>query len=237
MSSAYRESRVIPLDKIFFVLACLYLGFVVAWLVNRHRSPASAPATAAIPSADRQFIAYLQSSLDLIDRQAKNPPAPSPTVTATPSPTVSLPPPPITPASNPQPRVIERVYVPVYSQPSPAPAASVPTAPVPTAPVKIATAPLPPPPAPTIAVPTPATVTSPPALAPLVPTNDSVKYTLVGVMELGDRATVLFDNQGITTRVSTGEFINGWTLVEVRGQQIILTRGGTTKVLDVGQSF
>jgi type II secretory pathway component PulC len=56
-------------------------------------------------------------------------------------------------------------------------------------------------------------------------------------MELGDRSSALFDNKGVTTRISTGEFINGWTLIEVRSQQVILSRGGKTKVLEVGQSF
>jgi hypothetical protein len=38
-------------------------------------------------------------------------------------------------------------------------------------------------------------------------------------------------------RISPGEFINGWTLVEVGSQQVILSRNGQTKVLEVGQSF
>jgi type II secretory pathway component PulC len=74
-------------------------------------------------------------------------------------------------------------------------------------------------------------------VAAVIPTNNQVKNTLVGVMDLGDRSTALFDNKGITTRISPGEFINGWTLVEVGNQQVILSRNGQTKVLEVGQSF
>jgi hypothetical protein len=216
MSSSYRENSKIPVDKICFFIACLYLGFVVAWLVNRQNQAPTQPAPSAQSESDRQFIAYLQSSLALLDR------SPSP-ATPAPSPTVSLPPPPIAVTPPTTPRVIERVYVPVYPQ--------TPTTGKPATPGEIATAPLPPPLVPSIAT-APAST-----LPPSIPTSERVKNTLVGVMDLGDRSSALFDNQGVTTRISTGEFINGWTLVGVREQQVILSRGGITKVLEVGQSF
>jgi hypothetical protein len=219
MSSGYRDHGRIPLDKIIFVIACAYLGLVVAWLISQ-KNAAVAPKSAISPE-DRQFIAYLQSSLQVLDRQSK-------TVTAnkatpvSPSPSAAVPPPPPTNLPANSPRVIERIYVPVYPQTPPTPAQQTPATPP-----KIAVAPPPQNPP----------VVNPPQVALVIPTNDKIKNTLVGVMELGDRSAALFDNQGITTRISTGEFINGWTLIGVQNQQVILSRNGKTKVVEVGQSF
>lgn len=220
MSSDYRDHGRIPLDKIIFVIACAYLGLVVAWLISQ-KNAAVAPKSAISPE-DRQFIAYLQSSLQVLDRQSK-------TVTenkatpVSPSPSAAVPPPPPTNLPANSPRVIERVYVPVYPQTPPNPAQQPPAIPP-----NIAVAPPPSQNSP---------VVNPPQVGLVIPTNDKIKNTLVGVMELGERSAALFDNQGITTRIGTGEFINGWTVIGVQNQQVILSRNGKTKVLEVGQSF
>ncbi|CCI16022.1 conserved hypothetical protein [Microcystis aeruginosa PCC 9807] len=222
MAAGDEENPRMPLDKVIFVIACVYLGWVVAWLISQKNAPVSQNGT--ISPEDQKFIAYLQSSLTIIDRQgATSSPDPDPSPKNNPSPVATVPPPP--PANLPvnnTPQIIERIYVPVYPQP---PKTTAKIAPVTPANPDISAPPLPA--APQVNRP----------LAAVIPTNNQVKNTLVGVMDLGDRSSALFDNKGITTRISPGEFINGWTLVEVGSQQVILSRNGQTKVLEVGQSF
>ncbi len=222
MAAGHEENPRMPLDKFIFVIACVYLGWVVAWLISQKNAPVSQNGT--ISQEEQKFIAYLQSSLAIIDRQGQtSSPDPDPDPQNNPSPVATVPPPP--PANLPvnnTPQIIERIYVPVYPQ-TPETAAKI--APVTPANPDISAPPLPA--APQVNRP----------LAAVIPTNNQVKNTLVGVMDLGDQSTALFDNKGITTRISPGEFINGWTLVEVGNQQVILSRNGQTKVLEVGQSF
>ncbi|GCA78261.1 hypothetical protein [Microcystis aeruginosa] len=222
MPAGYEENPRMPLDKVIFVIACLYLGWVVAWLISQKNAPISQNST--ISREDQKFIAYLQSSLAIIDRQGQtSSPDPNPAAKNNPSPVATVPPPP--PANLPvnnTPQIIERIYVPVYPQ---TPETTAKIAPVTPSNTDISAPPLPA--APQVNRP----------VAAVIPTNNQVKNTLVGVMDLGDRSSALFDNKGITTRISPGEFINGWTLVEVGSQQVILSRNGQTKVLEVGQSF
>ncbi|MFY7931187.1 MAG: hypothetical protein ACOVO7_00830 [Microcystis aeruginosa] len=222
MAAGHEENPRMPLDKVIFVIACVYLGWVVAWLISQKNAPVSQNGT--ISQEEQKFIAYLQSSLAIIDRQGQtSSPDPDPDPQNNPSPVATVPPPP--PANLPvnnTPQIIERIYVPVYPQ-TPETAAKI--APVTPANPDISAPPLPA--APQVNRP----------LAAVIPTNNQVKNTLVGVMDLGDRSSALFDNKGITTRISPGEFINGWTLVQVGSQQVILSRNGQTKVLEVGQSF
>ncbi|MCA2814828.1 MAG: hypothetical protein IM477_20870 [Microcystis sp. M090S1] len=222
MAAGHEENPRMPLDKVIFVIACVYLGWVVAWLISQKNAPVSQNGT--ISQEEQKFIAYLQSSLAIIDRQGQtSSPDPDPDPQNNPSPVAMVPPPP--PANLPvnnTPQIIERIYVPVYPQ-TPETAAKI--APVTPANPDISAPPLPA--APQVNRP----------LAAVIPTNNQVKNTLVGVMDLGDQSSALFDNKGITMRISPGEFINGWTLVEVGSQQVILSRNGQAKVLEVGQSF
>jgi hypothetical protein len=222
MPAGYEENPRMPLDKLIFVIACVYLGWVVAWLISQKNAPISQNGT--ISQEDQKFIAYLQSSLAIIDRQGQtSSPDPNPAAKNNPSPVVPVPPaPPANLPVNNTPQIIERIYVPVYPQTPETTAKLVPVTPSNT---DISAPPLP----------AASQVNRP--VAAVIPTNNQVKNTLVGVMDLGDRSTALFDNKGITTRISPGEFINGWTLVEVGNQQVILSRNGQTKVLEVGQSF
>jgi hypothetical protein len=222
MAAGHGENPRMPLDKFIFVIACVYLGWVVAWLISQKNAPVSPNKTISLEN--QKFIAYLQSSLTIIDRQGRtSSPDPHPSPQNNPSPVVTVPPPP--PANLPvnnTPQIIERIYVPVYPQTPETTAKLVPVTP----------------PNPDIsAPPLPAAPQVNQSVAAVIPTNNQVKNTLVGVMDLGDRSSALFDNQGITTRISPGEFINGWTLVEVGSQQVILSRNGQRKVLEVGQSF
>ncbi|MCA2629545.1 MULTISPECIES: hypothetical protein [unclassified Microcystis] len=222
MPAGYEENPRMPLDKVIFVIACIYLGWVVAWLISQKNAPISQNSTTS--QEDKKFIAYLQSSLAIIDRQSQtSSPDPNPAAKNNPSPVVPVPqaPPANLPVNN-TPQIIERIYVPVYPQTPETTAKLVPVTPSNT---DISAPPL------------PAAPQGNRPVASVIPTNNQVKNTLVGVMDLGDRSTALFDNKGITTRISPGEFINGWTLVEVGNQQVILSRNGQTKVLEVGQSF
>ena len=222
MPAGYEENPRMPLDKVIFVIACIYLGWVVAWLISQKNAPISQNGT--ISQEDKKFIAYLQSSLAIIDRQSQtSSPDPNPAAKNNPSPVVPVPPaPPANLPVNNTPQIIERIYVPVYPQTPETTAKLVPVTPS----------------SPDIAAPPlPAAPEVKPPVAAVIPTNNQVKNTLVGGMDLGDRSTALFDNKGITTRISPGEFVNGWTLVEVGNQQVILSRNGQTKVLEVGQSF
>ncbi|CCI36605.1 MAG: hypothetical protein ACK4YL_16120 [Microcystis sp.] len=222
MPAGYEENPRMPLDKVIFVIACIYLGWVVAWLISQKNAPISQNSTTS--QEDKKFIAYLQSSLAIIDRQSQtSSPDPNPAAKNNPSPVVPVPPaPPANLPVNNTPQIIERIYVPVYPQTPETTAKLVPVTPSNT---DISAPPL------------PAAPQGNRPVASVIPTNNQVKNTLVGVMDLGDRSTALFDNKGITTRISPGEFINGWTLVEVGNQQVILSRNGQTKVLEVGQSF
>ncbi|MCA2660910.1 MAG: hypothetical protein IM496_21165 [Microcystis sp. M049S2] len=222
MPAGYEENPRMPLDKVIFVIACIYLGWVVAWLISQKNAPISQNSTTS--QEDKKFIAYLQSSLAIIDRQSQtSSPDPNPAAKNNPSPVVPVPPaPPANLPVNNTPQIIERIYVPVYPQTPETTAKLVPVTPSNT---DISAPPL------------PAAPQENRPVAAVIPTNNQVKNTLVGVMDLGDRSSALFDNKGITTRISPGEFINGWTLVEVGNQQVILSRNGQTKVLEVGQSF
>jgi hypothetical protein len=222
MPAGYEENPRMPLDKVIFVIACIYLGWVVAWLISQKNAPISQNSTTS--QEDKKFIAYLQSSLAIIDRQSQtSSPDPNPAAKNNPSPVVPVPPaPPANLPVNNTPQIIERIYVPVYPQTPETTAKLVPVTPSNT---DISAPPL------------PAAPQGNRPVASVIPTNNQVKNTLVGVMDLGDRSTALFDNKGITTRISPGEFINGWTLVEVGNQQVILSRNGQIKVLEVGQSF
>ncbi|MDJ0560430.1 MAG: hypothetical protein PX638_15125, partial [Microcystis sp. M53599_WE4] len=116
MAAGHEENPRMPLDKVIFVIACVYLGWVVAWLISQKNAPVSQNGT--ISQEEQKFIAYLQSSLAIIDRQGQtSSPDPDPDPQNNPSPVATVPPPP--PANLPvnnTPQIIERIYVPVYPQ-------------------------------------------------------------------------------------------------------------------------
>ncbi|NJP18368.1 MAG: hypothetical protein HC763_04775 [Hydrococcus sp. CRU_1_1] len=203
-------------------MASVYLTLVIIWLASKNRlwiplisqlpAPTNPKKTAISPS-DAEFIAYLERSLQLIDRSQTQIAREQPTATVPPPPTVAPPPPQTTQT------IIEKVYVPVYP-PSQPPVATAP-APQP----KPAT--LPPPPPATVAQSTPQAGANPKSL------------TLVGLLEAGDRAYALFDIQGTTQRFEPGEALggSGWTLMNVQNQQAIVYGNGQTRSLGVGQGF
>ncbi len=236
MSSGFGDKKglTFPLDKIFFMLACFYLGLVVSWLFYQSKIPVEPTSEKVsqppvLSASQKQFIAYLQQSLRQIDRQAKTRDVQTATL---PQATVAVPPPPPQRAASPQEKIIERIYVPVYPAATPkvGPSPQVRTSVTPPEPVRTAVVIPPPPP---VNMPAPQSLPSPVSVPPLV-TGDS---TLVGVLELGAQSAALFQIQDTTKRVVIGESINGWTLVGVQQEKVILSRNGQQRSLAVGQRF
>lgn len=66
-------------------------------------------------------------------------------------------------------------------------------------------------------------------------------HTLVGILELSDpaRSAALFEINGTTHRVQIGEPIgaSGWTLVSVKGNEVIVRRNGDVRSIYTGQQF
>ncbi|MBD2176181.1 hypothetical protein H6F42_04515 [Pseudanabaena sp. FACHB-1998] len=64
-------------------------------------------------------------------------------------------------------------------------------------------------------------------------------YTLIGVLDLGDRSTAMFDMNGSVQSIGLGKAISntGWTLHRVSQQEITLKRGKEIKTVFVGQKF
>jgi hypothetical protein len=89
------------------------------------------------------------------------------------------------------------------------------------------------------AFPNPSTNTA----ATQAPTQVSVRptptYTLVGILDLGDRSTAMFDMNGSVNSIGLGKAVSnsGWVLSRVSQQEITLKRGKETKTVLVGQKF
>lgn len=64
-------------------------------------------------------------------------------------------------------------------------------------------------------------------------------HALVGVLELGERSAALFSIDGVTRRINIGESIgsSGWTLVEVVNQEAKIRRNGDVRTIYIGQRF
>jgi hypothetical protein len=79
----------------------------------------------------------------------------------------------------------------------------------------------------------PAQIANTPVSAP------ALTYTLIGVLDLGDRSTAMIDISGSVQSVGLGKAIGntGWSLFRVSQQEIILKRGKETKTIFVGQRF
>lgn len=218
---------------------------VRAWLAAIAPSPAPPTATPTPPAnPDAEFSRYLQRALAMIEQQPNS----GSTIAAPAVPnSINLAPPlvpPLIPSLSPLPTspletpVGDRVYVPIYPT-SQSPAANPPTrvplpAQIPAVPTVPQSVPLP---ANLPVLPTPtasATTASSPS-----PATSATKYTLVGVLELGDRSTALFESNGVARRINIGESIgtSGWSLVEVNNQEAIIRRNGEVRSIYVGQSF
>lgn len=196
------------------VIATIVLGFMLerAWR-QAQNPPVPAISAAQLAEQNRQkaFLDYMQESLEAIDRRADQV-----QVAGVPPqsqmPTLSIPGSPTN-----SPTVLERVYIPVYQTPPIVPGSQ-------SALSLSAGAP------PASAVPAPSVPT---AAAP------AAAYTLVGVLDLGDRSAALVNINGTTQRFQVGETIgaSGWTLVSIEDREAVIRRNGEVRSLFVGQVF
>jgi hypothetical protein len=84
-----------------------------------------------------------------------------------------------------------------------------------------------------------ATTARPNAVSSQFTAAPAPSYTLIGVLDLGDRSTAMLDINGSVQSIGLGKAINntGWVLSRVNQQEIILKRGKETKTIFVGQKF
>lgn len=77
------------------------------------------------------------------------------------------------------------------------------------------------------------------AVSPQFTAAPAPSYTLIGVLDLGDRSTAMLDINGSVQSIGLGKAISntGWVLSRVSQQEIILKRGQETKTIFVGQKF
>ncbi len=70
-------------------------------------------------------------------------------------------------------------------------------------------------------------------------TSDTNKYTLTGLLQLGDQSVALFEINGINQRIKAGESIgsSGWNIVSISGQEVVIRRNGEVRSVYVGQKF
>lgn len=253
---AWRTRLWVHLDKVCFGIACVSLGGAVVWLVQQSRLASSPTAQSADTSfaadtavpplspEDAQFTQYMLRSLRVIDQQ---PPQTSRIARAAQGATDAN----GTVASN-RPQVIERIYIPVYpsatansaanaapvSPSSPSPADPAPTSDVTPAPVAPQRSPAPA--ARRSELPLPSLDALPPlnSVAPVPLPNDGV-HSFAGIIQAGDRTTVLFTVDGKTQRLAPGEVIgsSGWTLVSADGQTAVIRRNGEVRSVYSGQRF
>ncbi len=110
------------------------------------------------------------------------------------------------------------IYIPIYQPP----AVATPTTPIAAIP------------APVIQIPTP--ISSPIATSKVVPKGN---YTLIGILEIGDRSSAMFDVNGSVQSVKVGGAVgdSGWSLTQINRQDVTLKRGNENTSLTVGQKF
>jgi hypothetical protein len=207
-------------------------GFWLLAQTLRGESPAEVATVpveseSAVP-ADREFMNYLQRSLEVVDEQAEIANETAALASRLDLPEVGVPGATAAPGMT----NLGQPYVPVYQLP---PASAVNgTVPPPTT-NSVAGSP-----APTITTtpvqPTPATPSANAGVPNIAASNTHV---LVGLLELGDRSAALFEINGTAQRLELGETIgaSGWTLVSVNNQEAVIRRNGEVRSVYVGQRF
>jgi hypothetical protein len=219
------------LDKIFFFVAFGYLFFVIWWLVEgqngkiplfswlKHHSEQQ------LSKSDANFLDYMERSLAVIDRKTEATQQQSTTDNSLTNELAS-----------------QIVYVPVYNAitaMAPSPISTVPPPP----PMPVTSKPVPLPEAitattkPELPPPPPEPVSSP---SPTNSVNSSVAdYTLVGLLELGEKSAALFTVDGTTQRIWLGEKIDntGWTLEAIANQKAQIRNQQQVRSLSIGEQF
>ncbi|MBE9099924.1 hypothetical protein [Vacuolonema iberomarrocanum] len=209
------------------------------WLLAQNLWGESSPEVATVPveaesatSVDREFMNYLQRSLEVVDEQAEIANETTALASRLDLPEVSV------PGSTAAPGMtnLGQPYVPVYQAPQPPTVNGTATAPA--APNNVAVAP-----SPTVTTtpmrPTPAAPTAPSTAGEVPNIAATNTHVLVGLLELGDRSAALFEINGTAQRLQLGESIgsSGWTLVSVSNQEAVIRRNGEVRSVYVGQRF
>ncbi|MGJ3252166.1 MAG: hypothetical protein ACFE0J_13720 [Elainellaceae cyanobacterium] len=231
------------IDKLLLLAACASLGITAAlWFVLHGRQPTPANSygrvgTETTESGDLAFLDYMQRSLETLDHKAD---AEKRTAAMTPPDgngsmnTVSVPSSPDSLAESP-----ERIYIPVYQPPQPLTPSLVNPQPVPFQAQPSQSAPAPAPaPAASASAPTPAASPSP-APTPVANVAPANRYSLVALLQMGDRSAAIFEFDDTARRVEVGAQIgsSGWTLVSVSNQEAMIRRNGEVRSVYIGQSF
>jgi hypothetical protein len=238
----------LTVDRVLLLAACASLGITIAlWAVlhGRQSMVADAPQSnrgEVLSQADREFLDYMDRSLETIDRKAElekrtaalaNPSDSGSNIDLDSLTSLSQ-------VSSTLPNSPERVYVPV--QPTPEPFAPSPVSPQPTAPAQ-------PPPQQQASAPTPAPAPTPPPAAESAPEEStsasapniapSASHALVALLQMGDRSAAIFEFNNTARRVDVGGQIgtSGWTLVSVSDQEAVIRRNGDVRSIYIGQSF
>ncbi|MEO1144804.1 MAG: hypothetical protein AAFY26_04280 [Cyanobacteria bacterium J06638_22] len=226
-------------DTLLLTLASISVlitgGFWLLAQTLRGESPAEV-ATVPVESesaapADREFMNYLQRSLEVVDEQAEIANETAALASRLDLPEVGVP---AGATAAPGMTNLGQPYVPVYQLP-PTPTVSGTTSPA-TSGVAAA-------PSPTITTtpvqPTPATPAAPSTDAGVPNIAATNTHVLVGLLELGDRSAALFEINGTAQRLELGETIgsSGWTLVSVSNQEAVIRRNGEVRSVYVGQRF
>jgi hypothetical protein len=121
---------------------------------------------------------------------------------------------------------VQPIYVPLYQPPALTTPAGLPPATATTS-TAIATAP------------NPASLTPAPVAPASAPVAIAPSNTLVGILDVGDQSSAMFDISGSIQSVRVGSQVagSGWTLSRITQQEAILKRGNETKSVFVGQKF
>ena len=220
------------LGKILFALAASYCLFVLWWLFghqgNRMLVRIMGGKHISVAKSDLEFIDRLEQSLDAIDRQLQ------------------------AETSN-QDRDGEVVYVPVYTPKSTAP--SLPQIPITPSPSTPTSAPVtvrandPNPPSETLKIPAPPPLGDPTPMPSQSNTSttttraiakSNIKYTLIGILELGEgKSAALINVNGQTRRFWSGEEIgsSGWILDSIVNRTAKISYEGQVRSITVGDTF
>lgn len=226
------------LDRLLLVLACSSaLIAAVMWTINHgiwigRQSVSVAQVSPQTPSVNNAFAEEIKRSLSKIVDQnrtiATNPNNPiGSTVPMMTAPLISTMP--LAVGNQQQP-----MYVPVYQPPNLANGNNLPS-------------PLALPPATAnnaielnnSANPSPIQKNSTTQAAATPPSAPAPSYTLIGVLDLGDRSTAMFDMDGSVQSIGLGKAISntGWVLSRVSQQEIVIKRGKESRTVFVGQKF
>jgi len=232
------------------LVACASLGIALsAGLVLHHqqRQLADTPAVPdeTTPSADAEFLAYMNQALEVISQkeEAEQSGAIQRTrgqanaAESSTDPDLAAAGQDSSPDAGNPPTLVDPIPMPVYQPPRSI--ASLPTVPIqePLAP------PAQTPPAPSASTPSdfPAAPSAPASADPAPPLNiaPASTHTLVGLLQLGDRSAAIFEFDGNAQRIAVGERIgsSGWSLVSVSNDEAIIRRNGEVRSIYIGQSF